>query len=1564
MSVINKKPEYISNSYKNENTKELFIVKKMLSGLLSFWLVMSSSAGVGIEDIPLIALNGLTKARVQASEPIGTPPPDEGVMTNLSMFVRFSDEEEFVSGMADHPTVRGVDFAAYYDGADNTSSNEYYDAISRGKFRMDNYFLYPNGSAIPISYQDSHPRNYHRAYDEQTNPIGYTSEAERNERFKRMQIDALNTVDLSDIDIDRDRGGSVDNVVFFYGGNMEVGNMSLWGHRWSITDGQNGVTFNYNGCKRIDYNYIPLFGDGSMNVDVLRTTIMHEFMHTLNLPDLDAAGVGQWSIMNNHNGKDPNFPTGYEREKLDWITSVQITESGTYTLDPVDSVDGTILYRVKFSATDADEYYFEYRKSSDNLVVRSRTDNAPETGLLVYRVNRGYSGKGSNLELHNDDEIYVFRPGEASVNSAGGILRNAALNPGDTLGSADGNETVNTIYDSAGVNTGIVVSNVQYQGTQLKFDIQLPAETPVIPAKYDISEINVSIIGVPQIGNTIRVSNLYYNSTGLYYGTNYASEFRLDSVSGPILSKNYTLELLPKYAEHRVYLVIYGAGNRYTGNTAWRQVYVDIPNSPFVISQADTVFGVALDAPIVEAGYGNGAITYEYQHNSAGEWVAEQPTAVGIHKIRGIVAATESYARCMSAEVAFTISKANSTLEIAQSGTTYGTTLPDAVVTSNTSGAAVTYEYTGYGLDLWAAEAPNTVGHYEVRGNTEATENYNAATSAAVEFYINALVRPLEVTGENADNADYVNRNGNTVEILRDGTYTISLQDGVNYVSDDSVKVAQGVTANITLNGVKIDVSGTGNACAFDMTGATVNLTLVGENSLKSGRYKAGLQASGGSTLTIDGMGSLEAVGSNDGFGNGAGIGGGNGTSGGEITINGGTIIATGGSGGSGIGGGNGGNEGNGGGGEITINGGAIATTGGYGAAGIGCGLNGNGGTITITGGKVTATGGYYSAGIGDGSKDYDEGYGYGDGDYLGEITITGGTITATSGSYGAAIGGGYIYLATGTVTIDGGSVKVNNFSGPQPKNSELKNVYLNTLTLDDPSAVNARVTSLTTAAVAGSASAIMAGEYGTNGVYADESGIIYAWLPDSGSDDEEVIVKAGGKTYKNTYIRAADNNNASTLAKIAGADDVKVILTPDATSKNAGYDGHIDVSFDDATGYDAYALAIPMIFDNDTIEITSLETVDFDAKGLEGLLVNGTFLKSAMDYDSSSEVLSVINSEGKFLLSWTVEENVPLTPHTLTEDVYFRIHYRVKENVPTSASFAIGEYNDTNGITGDQIFGIDGLGVLCSNQDDFGAYLLVDGEYGILTQEYVSITVEDMPAVEISGDVNSISLQGRAMLTGKQRTPISAIGYTPDLDKMDAGIRVEMYEVDGVGVIVKQVGSVAYTQEMNMTAAIGDAASTLYNYTLKIPQTVANDLVSSDPNQSSPKYMLRFSRFGDNGGSVVGTVREESYLWADIYLDGTSVNIGAINESMPLTVGGTAYLYAGAFYLPTADKFALTTSDLNTIKGQVGNTDIAGVTTIFNINEYLGVDAADYTTVLRYVGKEKLQPIPLVVSN
>jgi hypothetical protein len=229
------------------------------------------------------------------------------------------------------------------------------------------------------------------------------------------------------------------------------------------------------------------------------------------------------------------------------------------------------------------------------------------------------------------------------------------------------------------------------------------------------------------------------------------------------------------------------------------------------------------------------------------------------------------------------------------------------------------------------------------------------------------------------------------------GTYTIGMKSGVTKTTSDRIVVASGVSADITLNGVNIDISGQPGTAAFDMSGAAVNLTLTGTNVLKSGSSRAGLFAPNGSTLVIiaASTGSLTATGGNGG----AGIGGGWSGDGGTITISGGTVTATGGNGGAGIGGGNGGD-----GGTITISGGTVTATGGDYGAGIGGGgsidigfvVYGDGGTITISDGTVTATGGDYGAGIGGGN--------YGDG---ATITIGGGTVTATGGNRGAGIGGG-----------------------------------------------------------------------------------------------------------------------------------------------------------------------------------------------------------------------------------------------------------------------------------------------------------------------------------------------------------------------------------------------------------------------------------------------------------------------------------------------------------------------------------------------------------------------------
>ena len=186
---------------------------------------------------------------------------------------------------------------------------------------------------------------------------------------------------------------------------------------------------------------------------------------------------------------------------------------------------------------------------------------------------------------------------------------------------------------------------------------------------------------------------------------------------------------------------------------------------------------------------------------------------------------------------------------------------------------------------------------------------------------------------------------------------------------------------NLTLKDVKIDVSNDGKAALSVQGDGDVTIELDGNNQLKSGQSKAGLEkniSAGTLTLKDDNKeaGSLTATG---GF-SGAGIGGSayNGTN------------------------------------NITITGGKVTAVGGSSGAGIGGGGNSNGENITINGGEINATGGKYAAGIGGGSTNV-----YGNGADGKNITINGGTVNAAGGESGAGIGGG-LKGSGSNVTVSG----------------------------------------------------------------------------------------------------------------------------------------------------------------------------------------------------------------------------------------------------------------------------------------------------------------------------------------------------------------------------------------------------------------------------------------------------------------------------------------------------------------------------------------------------------------
>lgn len=184
-------------------------------------------------------------------------------------------------------------------------------------------------------------------------------------------------------------------------------------------------------------------------------------------------------------------------------------------------------------------------------------------------------------------------------------------------------------------------------------------------------------------------------------------------------------------------------------------------------------------------------------------------------------------------------------------------------------------QYGPYIPDGYAVKGPRADGYYHLE-------------PIASEF---AVSGGTEGTDYRYDTASH------TLHILTATPMTLSMAEGVAQTTTDSIFIDDGVSANLTLAGVTIDVSSQ-DACALHIGNGTdtpgtgnVKITLVGDNSLSSGEFHPGLNSIGAAQLTIDGTGTLTATGgthsmSGDFFPGGPGIGGNN------IIINGGTITA------------------------------------------------------------------------------------------------------------------------------------------------------------------------------------------------------------------------------------------------------------------------------------------------------------------------------------------------------------------------------------------------------------------------------------------------------------------------------------------------------------------------------------------------------------------------------------------------------------------------------------------------------------------------------------------------
>ena len=325
----------------------------------------------------------------------------------------------------------------------------------------------------------------------------------------------------------------------------------------------------------------------------------------------------------------------------------------------------------------------------------------------------------------------------------------------------------------------------------------------------------------------------------------------------------------------------------------------------------------------------------------------------------------------------------------------------------------------GSPAEKWAIVLPQAALSAGADGSVytnEETQRYKANRPALDAISSNQYLSSgvaLTLTADNSTTVDlsklvyhYRAKPAETLTGTLAGNYRISIMNGATIT-----------LSNATINGVH-DYSY--NWAGLNCTGNATIILANGTTNIVKGFYNnyPGIYVPSGSTLTIQGTGTLDAR--SNGWA--SGIGGGWSIACGNITINGGTITATGGNNGAGIGCGKTTC------GNISITGGTITATGGSNAAGIGGSTDTSCGTITISGGTVTATGGSSGAGIGSGCRQSSS-------SSCGIITISGGTVTATGGSGSAGIGSGS-NASCGDITIANTVTSVTATKGNSAQNS------------------------------------------------------------------------------------------------------------------------------------------------------------------------------------------------------------------------------------------------------------------------------------------------------------------------------------------------------------------------------------------------------------------------------------------------------------------------------------------------------------------------------------------------
>ena len=399
---------------------------------------------------------------------------DDSNFTNLIVFARFADEDEFVDDVYEGSTVREITDNSYNTA--EYSVSDYYRSVSDDRLRMKSVYLFDNGGSVRLSHQ----RGYYAEYSD-TNKIGYADDSEAAARMyelKREWSDAVNAAIsagnvISDYDgsktysfdeLDKDGNGTIDSITIIYKNTTQNNIAVSWASPlWNYTDyadyveiGTGKGTIKSSRYVQITNSYARpdgdsngyLFRDSDGRIMLSVAAATHEMGHVMGLRDLynsyNSSPVYYMSLMAKHISPVPQFISVKEKEALGWVHEGDVetlVADGEYNLRALGTSGGkgAIGYKLDIPAknktlyleyrnfeTDSNKYDSQYKtlyKMNGNTV-----DRIPmKSGLVCYLIDTGTKFP-SNMNFSSPRWNYEVLGGTYNTKS------DAALAAGEDIG--------------------------------------------------------------------------------------------------------------------------------------------------------------------------------------------------------------------------------------------------------------------------------------------------------------------------------------------------------------------------------------------------------------------------------------------------------------------------------------------------------------------------------------------------------------------------------------------------------------------------------------------------------------------------------------------------------------------------------------------------------------------------------------------------------------------------------------------------------------------------------------------------------------------------------------------------------------------------------------------------------------------------------------------------------------------------------------------------------------------------------------------------------------------------